>query len=142
MADKSTSVATTERIITNDNLRDIKSMEDAIALLDGQVDNSADVIGTGADILSGADKDKLLGIPFLAISWSFNLGDFGPFVSINVITDKGDKYVINDGSTGIRDQLVAFTDQSGRQTGLLCRKGLRKSEYDNEHGHGVTYYIS
>ena len=39
------------------------------------------------------------------------------------------RYVINDGSTGIRAQLQEFTKRTGQQANMVVRNGLRKSEY-------------
>jgi hypothetical protein len=64
----------------------------------------------GCRLRGGKDKASLVGVPMFFIQWRFNSGDLGEFVSIEAITKAdGRKVVINDGSTGIRDQLMELT---------------------------------
>lgn len=93
------------------------------------------------------DKDVLVGTPFLLVEWEENPGDFGDtFVTLKVITMDGRRFIVNDGSSGISQQLKLTTEKTGRTVGMSCRKGLRKSEYvyTNDHGAEIpatTYYI-
>lgn len=128
-----------------DDLRAISSIDDAIALVQAQlgatVYDATEAIGDGFTMLD--DKDRLLSIPFFAVSWTFAPGDFGAeYLIMRVVTDRGEKYVVTDGGTGLCDQVRSFTERTGSTNGLLVRRGLRKSEYDNEFGHGVTYYLN
>lgn len=115
----------------------VDSLDDAFALFSDSginVEESTEYLG-GNEILNRDEKARLVGVPFFAMSWRFNEGDVGYFVSIEVITDKGEKYIVNDGSTGILLQLSRITKKrvaSGHPNptmGLLCRRGLRVSEY-------------
>ena len=111
--------------------------------------------GTGFKLLN--DKSRLVGVPLLVIEWRFtaskkytnDAGEPTEFVSAMVITKHGDRYIVNDGSTGIAAQLRMVQDQrTGKghpnpQAGLLVPEGLKRSEYTNEAGvPGVTYYLS
>src|SRR5260221_13764104 len=53
-----------------------------------------------------SDKSMLCGVPFLIVAVKMNVGDNGDFVTLLVLTKSGDRYIVNDGSTGIRDQLT------------------------------------
>lgn len=147
---------------TEDEYRDITSMDDAIALfqekMGAEIVDASEEIGDGFTLIE--DKDKLVGVPLLLLSWNFNAGDFSQtFVSVRAIarfTAGGDaKVVFNDGGTGIREQLDKFSSKDGRPMGgVFVSHGLRKSEYglDAENkpvklnspesvGKASTYYL-
>lgn len=144
---------------TEDEYRDIQTMDDAIALFQDRtgasVVDASEEIGDGFYLIE--DKDKLVGVPMLLLSWSFNASDRStkPFVSVRAIARFGprndEKVVFNDGGTGIRDQLDKF---KGTMGGVFVPHGLRKSEYGlneaNEPvklndptsvGKAATYYL-
>lgn len=132
-----------------DELAAVTSFDDALTLVvdklgQGGVHLASDVIGDGFKLLD--NKDLLIGVPMLLVSWDFNIGDHGEFVSARVVTQTNQKYVLNDGSTGIRDQLIAYSTKYNKRAGLLVQKGLRRSNYvyKNEKGEDVpatTYYL-
>lgn len=117
-------------------------------------DNKADGIKV-IDILD--DKDRLIKQPFVMVSWTFNKsdsvkdenGDPREFVSIEAVTKAGERFVINDGSTGIYRQLKTLTahrEETGHkapQAGRFVSKGLRRSDYayDEAGNTGTTYYL-
>jgi hypothetical protein len=77
------------------------------------------------------DKSKLIGVPCVFVSWTFSEGDHGEFVSARVVVDRGnaiEKVVINDGSTGICEQLRQINNDGAPQM-MYAPRGLRKSEY-------------
>lgn len=132
-------------VASPDDLREIRSIDDAMALVQSQlgatVYDATEAIGDGFSMLD--DKDRLLGIPFFAVSWTFAPGDFGTeYLIMRVVTDRDEKFVVTDGGTGLCEQVRSFTNRTGQTAGLLVRRGLRKSEYDNEFGHGTTYYLN
>lgn len=115
---------------SDEMLRNISSFEEAQALaeeLHGAIQDYAETYGTGFELLD--DKSQLVGKPLVLLSWRINSGNFGGFVSAHAITESGDKYIVNDGSTGLYKQLAEITANSGRIGGLLVKKGLRESEY-------------
>lgn len=144
-----TDVAKPAQIFTTDELADLNSFDDALKLLQSKIGEenivSADQeIGDGFKLLD--NKDQLMEVPFLAVSWDFHQGEHGEFVAVKLMTKDGAKYILNDGSTGIRDQLIAFTNKKGLQAGLFCAKGLRRSDYEYEDEKGEkkkakTYYL-
>lgn len=118
------------------------------------------------------NKDSLIGVEFWLLRWRFNTSDKHrdkdgnptQFVSAEIAYKKDGALtydILNDGSTGIRDQLLELTrrritannpnvDPYGVRK---VRRGLRKSEYDFDGGkknaagevvleRGVTYYLS
>ena len=136
--------------ISADELRNITSFQDALNLISAkgiETVNSSDVIGDGFTLLESKDKERLVGVPFLLLSWRFAKGNVGEFVSAHLVTTHNEKFIINDGSTGIMQQLADLT-KSGVNGGIACKRGLRKSEYEytdpktGEVSNAVTYYIA
>jgi hypothetical protein len=134
-----------------DALLSIDSFDAALSLVQQQLGGivSAETLGDGFAVLS-KNKDVLCGVPVLFMSWDFNAGDFGEFVSVRAIARREGgaltKVILNDGSTGIYKQLRDFTKQTGKLGGLVARQGLRRSDYDYDDGSGQlkpasTYYI-
>lgn len=124
-------------LFNDEQLANIKGYKDAAALLvdAGVTPEFISDYGTGFKVVS--DKSVLIGRPFLILSWRFNEGDFGDkgFVSAEIVTDQDEKFILNDGSTGIRDQLATVTSQrvsrkhSTPYAGLVCANGLTKTNY-------------
>lgn len=145
--DKSTQLAIpNERTLFDDDvLAGITSYKDAAAALDkaGVTAESASDYGTGFKVV---DKATLVGVPFLAIEWRFNEGDYGDegFVSVQAITKNDDKVIFNDGSTGVCAQLRLVTRQRrdkkhpAPQAGLICAEGLTKTTYYFNEDTGET----
>lgn len=147
MADaKATELA---KISDDETLAEIKSLDDAFKALANAGINvtEAKELGTGFQILK--EKDQLVGVPFLILMMSFNssekFGEGGEFVSLHVITEKGDKWIVNDGSTGIMDQCKRYA-KAGHSAGLIFREGLTRSDYEKEVDgktiKATTYYLS
>jgi hypothetical protein len=87
-------------------------------------------LGEGFEVLDRAGKDSLTGVSFLIFEWQFNDGDYGEFVSLRLLDKNGRKAILNDGSTGICQQM---RDLPPNFTGaILCRRGLRRSDYTFE----------
>lgn len=142
------------RIIDEGDMRSIKSVDDAFSLLDSLAGvESFDDYGTGFEILD--NKNRLVDNPFMIVEWRFTPSREygGEFVSCAVVTKGGEKFIVNDGSTGICRQLRRVTDErvkSGRrapQTGLLVSRGLRRSDYTytddkGEEKAASTYYLA
>jgi hypothetical protein len=92
------------------------------------------------------DKAKLCGVPFMLVHWEFHGGDFGEFVSMWVLTLDDKRYIVNDGSTGIYQQLKETTGKHNIDSMLVCRHGLRESKYtytgpDGKERPASTFYI-
>lgn len=140
-------------------LTDTSAVAEFFESQNAELEDYADEYGSGFEILER--KDKLVDVPFLVVSWTFNTskdypnpdGTPGVFVTAYVITEKGDKYIVNDGSTGIRNDLYRVTElrrQKGSQnsqTALMVRKGLRRSDYNyvnpktGEVSKATTFYL-
>ena len=145
---KENSPAIADMIGNDEALRDITSMEDALALLHGSGVVAQDVtdFGTGFNVV---DKATLVGVPFVALGYRRTIGDHGPMVVIFAVTKGNEKAIIVDGSTGIREQLDKF-EAAGLVPGgaFKCERGLTRSDYkykDRETGEekpATTYYLS
>lgn len=124
-------------VFGNDILANIADFDSAQKMFESAgvaVENFEDY-GTGFKILD--DKNRLVHVPLFLVEWRFNEGKYGDsFVSIAAVSKHGDKFIINDGSTGIRDQLRLVTQQRiakkhpTPQAGLLVNDGLRRSDYE------------
>lgn len=147
-AGNSDEVARKAQILTTEELASLSTFEEALALLQGKIGEeniklASEEIGDGFKMLD--NKDQLIEVPFLAVSWDFHQGEHGEFVAVKLMTKKGDKYILIDGSTGIRDQLIGYTNKTALQAGLFCVKGLRRSDYEYEDEGEMkkarTYYL-
>ncbi len=161
MTESSTDVVNTT-LFTDEQLASITSMRDAAQLLDaaGVTAESIDDYGTGFRVVDAAE---LVGMEFLILAWRFNPGAYGKsFVSFEAVTVRGDKVIINDGGTGICDQLMEVTRKRTErkhphpQAGLHVPRGIATSSYwydpdDPTHksktpeqgwAHAATNYLS
>lgn len=145
MSDTATNLPDVSRPSFDPNaLREITSFADAEALLSGAgigIYDAADEIGDGFAMLD--DKNALVDIPMILVSWLFAEGDFGnDYCIARVVTGEGKKFVITDGGTGFASQIRDYEKRTGRTAGLLVKRGLRRSDYVNEFGPGTTYYLN
>lgn len=127
------------------------SFSDYQAMFEGQLVSVSDeeLSDQFGPILNDRAKDRLVGVPFIVVSWTFNHSEkFGAdFVSMLVVTQSSEKFIVNDGSTGICAQLQVASAKKGITGGLACPKGLRASDYDLPeplpvgNKAGRTYYL-
>lgn len=118
------------------------------AISRGELITAEDALGNGFTLIK--DKDKLLGVSFLALEWRFNASDKfgeGEFVSIYCITEDDKKYVINDSGVGICKKLRELSDRTGQYGPMFVAQGLTVSrDYATTDSNGntimgTTYYI-
>lgn len=144
----------TKSLFSDEQLAAITSWSDAeklVASIGVPVENFDDY-GTGFKVLE--DKAKLVKEPFVILEHRFSQGDKGTFVScVIVVKSTNQKLIVNDGSTGIRDQLLTV-DAKRTEKGIDVRipivvpNGLRVSEYDytdektGEVSRAKTFYLS
>ena len=116
-----------------ETLRSMESFDDALAaLIDaGITPADSSEYGDGFELATDRDKESLVGTPFVVLSYAVADGDYGDkFVSLRIMTANGRKLILNDGSTGIKDQaLNTILPARGTLVGLHCRHGLRASTY-------------
>lgn len=128
---------------SENELRDLDNMFDVMRAQD--VANIADVMGTGFSVLE--DKNRLIGVEFVIVRYGVHEGENGQFTTIHVVTTNKEKFVVNDGSTGIHAQLAEYKERAGRVCPLYVPRGLRVSEYDFTDDNGTkkrarTYYLN
>lgn len=128
----------------------IDSFDAAIALATAEygdivLADEQPLLGDGFRVADEDDKrSALIGVPLLLLDWSFRESETGEWVLIHAVQRTADggavKWVITDGGTGIAKDLKEFTEKTGRDGGMLVRKGLRVSDYyiDAETGTGLT----
>lgn len=132
-------------VVSAPDLREL-SFNQVAALFGDSIVTADEIIGTDQFGPILEDKGKLVGVPFVIVYFDEYAGDYGKFVSMWVITANDDRYIINDGSSGLSDQLRTLKEQKGITAGIACKHGLRVSEYDKEldNGstvHAKTYYL-
>jgi len=134
-----------------EQLGGIDSFDAAIALAVaeyGDVIDAADqpLLGDGFRVATEDDKrNKLVGVPLLLLNWTFRGSDYGTdedtYVSVQAIQREENggavKWIINDGGTGIARDLREFTQKTGRDGGMICKTGLRVSDYVTDQDTGV-----
>lgn len=143
MADKAVSQ---QKMYDDDALRNVRSFDDAVALLASSGVTPVDVTdyGTGFDVI---DKQRLVDNPFVILEYKFAKGDFGEeFAIAYVVTESGEKGILTDGGTGVCKQLQSLAAQNV-WNGIVCRKGLDRSDYEHVDENGkrtpaTTYYLA
>ena len=124
------------------SIEDFNSLKDLFVATDTGFEDAGQY-GTGFRILPTGKKESLIGKSMMLLEWHYSTGDSGEFVSAVAVIKgtvilEGDevcKVIINDGSTGIRDQLKMI-DEQRRERGvegnaLYVKRGLRVSRYDH-----------
>lgn len=132
-----------ETTVSPQELRELSFEELSRAL--GVVD-ATEAIGTDQFGPILEDKSRLVGVPFILVYWKFYQGDMGEFASMGILTQSGDRYIVNDGSTGICAQLRELTDKQNIDAMVACKHGFRFSDYTFTAADGTekparTYYI-
>lgn len=136
---------------SEDLLRTAESFDDFVRLTQdthGEIADAGLEIGDGFSLLN--DKNILVGRPCLFMEWTFRAGDFAaPYVSVRVVAQFHGgalgKFIFNDGSTGIAEQLAKYQKNTGKTGGLAVKQGLRRSDYeveiDGRMSPATTFYI-
>jgi hypothetical protein len=141
--------------LSRTDFKHLNSFEEAVAALGGMVEiyDASEVLGDGIEV---ADKNDLINVPFLLTGYTVHTSeDFGnngngTYVVVTGITTDGTKFVFTDGSqeVGIQPTLLDWTERTGRMGGVMCRRGLSRSEYtskekdkDGNAIKGVTFHI-
>jgi hypothetical protein len=159
-----TETASQLAIVGDDDLRAITTAAAVLADADAVV--NVQEFGTGFVVLE--NKDALVDAPFVIVKGAFYLsetydgrnGEDAFFVSLHVVDEKGNKWILNDGSTGIADQYRVIAREKGYNVSTITHnlpgpgtpknpiavpRGLSKSEYDTtidgRKVHGITYYF-
>lgn len=158
-ATKSTEVTATrldQKVL--DTFTTPQAMQDYFASLGfDPFDNEADGIKSLRLI---KDKNELVGVPFMLVEWrkteSTEVKRKGAPVYFSsaeaMLIETGEKVIINDGGTGIHEQLVTLTEHRiannhpAPYNGRYVQNGLRVSEYDYEDNDGnvtraSTFYL-
>ena len=120
------------RLFTDESLAAIDSFDAVLALVraQGLATANASDLGNGFVLLANKDKPKLIGVSLVILDWRFNAGDHGEFVSMMVLTKDGKKYIVNDGSTGIYENMKALTRKlGGGRAVTYVPKGFTQSDY-------------
>ena len=120
----------------------------------GDFDSFADVINSGVPVVNSRDalgdgyrlipdKDLLVKVPFVIVSYVFNVEEDTKrvFVTMRVLTKNDEKWIVNDGGTGILAQMQEASDRA-LPLPIYVEGGLRKSTYNHpQHGKSTTFYL-
>lgn len=135
-----------QSLVTDATLSEIKSFDDALAVVNdvfgGEIIDAGEVLGSGFGVAD--EKAVFVGVPFVIMRADRHVKDNGRFWSLHIVTKDGRKVIINDGGTGIAAQLDALYDNHPDMQGkpMMVRRGLRVSNYVHpEHGPSVTFYL-
>ena len=143
-------------------LAEIQSFDDALAVInavfDGHIIEADKVMGTGFGLAD--DKAAFIGVAFIIMKAEQNAsdkGEKGRFWSLHVVAKDGRKAIVNDGGTGIADQMDALAERHpdlfsvssndgakrlALSQPMLVKKGLRMSNYVHPTaGPSVTFYL-
>lgn len=139
---------------SEDVLRNIDSFESVAAMTGGTGTNIADVLGTGFVVLDEKShpqgKGHLIGEDCIVVKYGVHDSETvvgKKFTSLHIVTKSGEKWIVNDGSTGIHEQCLTMKAELGTICPLRVPRGLRVSEYDYTDDKGVTsqaktYYLN
>lgn len=139
-----------------DDLNDTIDFAEYAAQLDGtSTQDGGDVFVASPYTVINKDKDMLLSKPFILRNVSLSKDDDTEqeYIVGHLVTKDNELYVMTDGSTGIKDQLVKLINKrksDGHPTpnqGIVIPNGLRKSEYfhvgeDGKKQPATTYYLA
>ncbi len=126
------------KVTTLDRIREKKvdvrelGFDELLAALEaeGELVDVSD-LGDGFKLVQGiAGKKKLVGIPFIILEHVKQSSTKVPgswYSTMKIRTATGDLLIVNDGSTGIHNQLEGYRAQ-GISKGIICRRGLQVSE--------------
>lgn len=137
--------------IDEDTLSNIKTMEHASEYLGATGSALEDLKEYGTGFVLLEDKDRLVSTAFAILEWRFNKGENGTFVTVYAITDDGNKFIFNDGSSGVCRQLFRITEkrvergEANPRRGIYCSYGLRKNTYnrkDDPSKTATTYHLA
>lgn len=121
--------------------------EDLLRSLGMEIEDAEDVMGTGFSVLD--NKALLEGVPFIVLAYDFHQGSFkrngepAYFASMVIVTADGKKYIVNDGGSGIYQQLEEHSVRAKKRGGLRVKGGLRVSRYEHPvYGDAETFYLN
>jgi len=117
---------------SDEDLRNIVDFDAYLDHLGANALAAEDYIGSGATILLGDDRMRLVGEPFVILQYNFTRGDFGGYYAyVEVLTKNGSRYAFMSGAQfSIRDELAAIAIRTQVFNGIVCRKGLKLRTYD------------
>ncbi|MCA9340351.1 MAG: hypothetical protein KDA17_05545 [Candidatus Saccharibacteria bacterium] len=158
--DAATDVVKADSYFTESDLTAIKSFNDVGAFLkqEGILTDSLKDYGNGFEVLD--NKASLIDVTFVILDYRFSKGDNGEFVSLTVVTKDNRKLIVNDGSTGVRDQIKAIAQQRLERgipdkRPIMVEHGLKGSTYQRNDADGnkmfnddgspmmaTTYYLA
>lgn len=150
----STALAKNAERLNDDMIAGINSFTDVEAFCEsiGQKPvDAAEYIPSLTILRTDEEKKRLIGTPFVILEAQFNDGKYAGnanegkgFVSLTILLESGDKYIVNDGGTGIRDQMIGIiasrveAKHPHPNMMILCKRGLSVSEYYRNEVSGDT----
>jgi hypothetical protein len=110
-------------------------------MAEGDVYDASSVTGETYQRLDRNQKRQLVGVPFIIEDHEIREGDQGLYSIVRLVTQRNERYSFTDGGMGITQAL----DKVEGGTKLLCKTGLRASDYEVEvdgvKRKATTYYL-
>lgn len=104
----------------------------------GEVYDGASLSGDAYTRLDSEEKRQLVGVPFIIEDFDIKDGENGDFSIVKVLTNRNERYSFTDGGMGITQALSQVPEGSQ----ILCKKGLRASDYERNGRPVTTYYLT
>jgi hypothetical protein len=144
------------RLWSDDQLADMADVATLQAMVNANGVATADIsdLGTGFIVLDREEKAQLVGVPFFILDWRWNPStkSAGEFVSVVILTTDGRKFIVNDGSTGICQQMRTVESKLGGKGVVKVPKGFTRSDYkfkavdprtgESDDKDATTFYLS
>lgn len=106
---------------------------------EGTLVSGAALGGDAYTRLDGTDrKRQLVGVPFVIEDFDIRDGVAGEYSIVRVVTIDNERYSFTDGGTGITPALLKLNEG----TRVLCRSGLRASDYEYQGKPATTFYLT
>lgn len=155
-SNETTEIIPVESKINAAQFKGISSFEDAMALVEDAFGGelySAEDLGDGFALMESKEKSQLVGVSFIILSANFSksdilneeTGEAQEFCTMRVVTKDGRKLIVNDGSSGISEQIRTMWNMVPQSKGkpIFCALGLRVSVYNHpKHGPSKTFYLN
>jgi len=119
------------RRYTDEDLREIQEFDAFLEHLGSTAIEAQDYIGTGASVLIGDERQKLVGEPFAILQFNFTHSQYGGYyVYVEVIDKHNHRYAFMSGAQfSIRDELAMIAMRTEQFHGVICRGGLKMRTY-------------
>ena len=121
-------------------VKTVASQLPSFADLASAASTDGDLVTVGDEYirLDRHQKRQLVDVPFIIEDFAIQNGQNGAYSIVRVVTNRNERFSFTDGGTGITAALEMVKE--GQR--VLCRQGLRASDYEFEGRPAITYYLT